>query len=272
MSDFLDTMKRASRVRVLEAVRALPLAALRERALATPPAPRLRPSAAGFDLIAEIKRQSPSAGVLERGPISVAARAVSYAKGGAAAVSVLTEPVRFGGELAHLASAAVALEPHGVPAMRKDFLVDAYQVYEARAAGAGGVLLIVRMLDDRELEALARAAEECGLFVLLEAFDEADLARGGRVGQGEAVLMGLNARDLATLAVDAGRFERLRGAFPSGRLRVAESGIDDAAGAARVAALGYDLALVGSALMRADDPQALLAGMLEAGRSARRGG
>ena len=268
MSDFLDTMKRASRVRVLEASRALPVGLLRMRALDTPEPPALRFDDTRFDLIAEIKRRSPSAGELS-GPLAIAARATEYARGGAAAVSVLTEPSRFGGELSHLASAAVALAPLGVPAMRKDFLVDPYQVYEARAAGAGGVLLILRMLADAELRALLDAAAECALFVLLEAFDAADLERARSLVLAASAVVGLNARDLATLAVETARFEFLRDAFPCGVRRVAESGIDDADGVARVAALGYDLALAGTALMRARDPAALIAEMLCAGRAAR---
>ena len=269
MSDFLDTMKRASRVRVLEASRALPVGLLRMRALDTPRPPALRFDNTRFDLIAEIKRRSPSAGELSDRPLAIAARATDYARGGAAAVSVLTEPSRFGGELSHLASAAVALAPLGVPAMRKDFLVDPYQVYEARAAGAGGVLLILRMLADAELRALLDAAAECALFVLLEAFDAADLERARSLVLAASAVVGLNARDLATLAVETARFEFLRDAFPCGVRRVAESGIDDADGVARVAALGYDLALAGTALMRARDPAALIGEMLRAGRAAR---
>jgi|SoiMethySBSTD1v2_1073268.scaffolds.fasta_scaffold828927_2 indole-3-glycerol phosphate synthase len=271
MSDFLDTMKRSSRVRVLEASRALPVDALRRRALGTPKAPALRFSDRSFDVIAEIKQRSPSAGALTDEPLAIASRSVAYAQGGAVAVSVLTEPSRFGGALAHLASAAVALEAHGVPAMRKDFLVDPYQVYEARAAGAGGVLVILRMLNDAELGALLDAAEECELFVLLEAFDGADLARAGTLALGARVLLGLNARDLATLKEDPHRFAQLRDEFPEGVRRVAESGLADAQGAARVAVLGYDLALVGGAVMRAKDPAGLIAQMLDAGRGSRAG-
>jgi indole-3-glycerol phosphate synthase len=271
MSDFLGAMKRASRVRVLEGMRALPRDALRVRALTTPKAPPLRFSETGFDVIAEIKLHSPSAGALGGGRLAIAARANAYARGGAAAVSVLTESSRFGGELAHLASAAVALEAHRVPVMRKDFLVDPYQVYEARAAGAGGVLLILRMVDERELDALLEAAAECGLFVLLEAFDAADLERARKLALDPGVLVGLNARNLHTLAVDTDCFERLRDDFPRGLRRVAESGVDDPASAARIAALGYELALVGTALMRAPVPEALLAGMLADARGARTG-
>jgi indole-3-glycerol phosphate synthase len=271
MKDFLTEMKRASRVRVLEGMRALSVDALRVRALTTPKAPPLRCSDTGFDLIAEIKLHSPSAGSLSGGRLAIAARAAAYARGGAAAVSVLTEPSRFGGALAHLASAAVALEAHRVPAMRKDFLVDPYQVYEARAAGAGGVLVILRMLDERELEALLDAAAECGMFVLLEAFDADDLERARQLALDPGVLVGLNARDLRTLGVDAACFERLRADFPRGVRRVAESGVQDAAGAARIAALGYEYALVGTALMRASEPEALLAEMLADARAERVG-
>jgi indole-3-glycerol phosphate synthase len=271
MSDFLDAMRRSSRVRVLEASRALSADALRERALATPAAPPLRFNDQRFDVIAEIKQRSPSAGALTGEPLAIAARAAAYAQSGAAAVSVLTEPSRFDGALAHLASAAVALEPHGVPAMRKDFLVDPYQVYEARAAGAGGVLVILRMLDDEELGALLDAAGECELFVLLEAFDAADLARAAAVVHGPRTLLGLNSRDLATLVEDPRRFESLLDAFPEGVRRVAESGIADERVAARVAGLGYDLALVGEAVMRAQDPGGVIARMLAAGRRSRAG-
>jgi indole-3-glycerol phosphate synthase len=276
MSDFLETMKRESRLRVLEAARALPLVTMRSRALATPKPPPLQLSSERFDVIAEIKRRSPSGGTLIEEPLAIESRATAYARGGAAAVSVLTEPRQFGGRLAHLAAAAVALGAHGVPVMRKDFLVDRYQVYEARAAGAGGVLIIVRMLDDTELGALLATAGECGLFVLLEAFDAADLARARAsmprgVIERAATLVGLNARDLATLGVEVGRFEALRDEFPPRAPRVAESGVEDAEGAARVARLGYDLALVGTALMRAAEPEKLVAEMIAAGRAARSG-
>ena len=168
----------------------------------------------GFDLIAEIKRRAPSAGSLrEAGAGDVAHLAAGYSRAGAAAISVLTEPSEFGGSLVDLASAADA--GGDVPVMRKDFVVNEYQVYEARAAGAGGVLLILRILDTATLGACIRAAAECGMFVLLEAFDEADLQRAGPAAElcrreGAPVLVGLNCRDLATLGVDFGRFARLR--------------------------------------------------------------
>ena len=127
-----------------------------------------------FDLITEVKLRSPAAGQLKQVDEDIGARVADYAQAGAAAISVLTEPSRFDGALAHLTRSVQSLAGR-VPVMRKDFLVDPYQVYEARAAGAGGVLIILRMLKRDELQALIEAAGESGLFALLEAFDEPDL-------------------------------------------------------------------------------------------------
>jgi indole-3-glycerol phosphate synthase len=188
-------------------------------------------------------------------------------------VSVLTEPTRFDGSLDHLRAATRALAPLRVPAMRKDFLVDAYQVIEARMAGAGGVLAILRMLSEPELETLVQQARALELFVLLEAFDERDLERLhgvlARLG-GTGLLAGVNSRDLVTLQVVPARLEQLARHLPTGIPRVAESGVATAADARRVAEAGYDLALVGSALMNGDDPAALASAMLSAARAGRR--
>jgi indole-3-glycerol phosphate synthase len=196
-----------------------------------------------------------------------------YAAGGAAAISVLTEPSRFAGSLQHLGDVVAAVP--GTPVMRKDFLVDPVQVLEARHAGASGVLLIVTMLGDRTLSAMLDCAAEFGMFVLLEAFGCDDVARMTRLLDTAArrdsaergrLLFGVNARDLRTLAVDPGRLAALAAALPDGR-RVAESGLQDSTDAARVAALGYSLALVGTALMRSDDPAGLVRAMRDAGRA-----
>jgi indole-3-glycerol phosphate synthase len=276
--DFLASMAAASRARVEAARRALPVAALREGLVGLPPPPALR-CGGGFDLIAELKLRSPAVGTLQRAAdTDVAARVADYAAAGAAAVSVLTEPSRFDGSLEHLAAAAGALAAQGVPAMRKDFLVDPYQVLEARAAGAGGVLVILRMLARAELEALVDSALEASLFVLLEAFDAADVALAralieARSRHAAQLLVGINCRDLSTLQVVPGRLEAmaplLEEALPGEVARVAESGVAGAADAARIAAAGYDLALVGSALMTGPDPAALARAMLAAGRAAR---
>jgi indole-3-glycerol phosphate synthase len=156
--------------------------------------------------------------------------------------------------------------------MRKDFLVDGYQVLEGRAAGAGGVLAIIRMLPVPALEDLIDTALALRMFVLLEAFDAQDIELAhalvdSRRAHRDLLLVGVNSRDLATLKVVPGRLDALASSLPDVR-RVAESGVATAADAARMAACGYDLALVGSALMSAPDPAALARAMLAGGRAA----
>ena len=274
MSGFLDDMADASLARVRAAKARSTEAALLARAAATPAPPPLRLAADGFDLIAELKLRSPASGVLAARDVSIAAQVTDYARAGVAAVSVLTEPTRFDGSLTHLTEAAQALAPHQVPAMRKDFLVDPYQVLEARAAGAGGVLLILRALSRETLGALLECARTQGLFVLLEAFDAQDLERMREVIAADAgrttLLAGVNCRDLATLEVVPDRLLELAPLVPRDVPQVAESGVGGAEDARRVAAAGYRLILVGSALMRAADPAARARELLEAGRAARR--
>ena len=286
--DFLADMATSSRDRTEVARARVPASELRARLRDLPPAPRLRLSPQGFDLISEMKLRSPAVGALrDARHEDVTQRVLAYADAGAAAVSVLTEPSRFDGDLVHLAQAAAALAPHGIPAMRKDFLVDPYQVLEARAAGAGGVLLILRMLPRAALEALLDAALEHGLFVLLEAFDVEDIGLAAQLlgprrtttggNPGESLLLGINCRDLVTLQVVPGRLEEMVGQLPSWVARVAESGVATPADAARLATCGYDLALVGSALMTGGAPRELAGAMLDAARVAlqhrsRRGG
>jgi indole-3-glycerol phosphate synthase len=270
MTGLLTEMAQTSLAR-LEAARAKESERdLWTRAADTPPAPPLKLSSEGFDVIAECKLHSPSAGELA-GTMSIEERVAAYAQGGAAAVSVLTEPSRFGGHLDHLSAAAKLLEPYGVPAMRKDFLVDPYQVMEARAAGAGGVLVIVRMLDQTRIKALLDCAAMLKMFVLLETFDEAELEIAGdilaaRRDHDEQVLVGVNCRDLEKLTVEFSRLETLAPALPPGCKHVAESGVSTPKDAMRVAELGYSLALVGTSLMRAPDPRHLLGELLRAGR------
>ena len=275
MSGFLGEMAAASQARVRTARARLSEAALAERARAAPAPPPLRRAAQGFDLIAELKLRSPAAGMLGTLDTCIASRVTAYARAGAAAVSVLTEPSRFDGALAHLSDAAQALAPLGVPVMRKDFLVDAYQVLEARAAGAGGVLLILRMLSRAALAALIGCAREHGLFVLLEAFDADDVERMHEVIAADAgcstLLAGVNCRDLTSLEVVPARLLELAPLLPQGVPHVAESGVESAADARRLARAGYGLILVGSALMRGADPAALAQALLAAGRAARRG-
>ena len=273
MSAFLDEMAAGSRERVREALARRSLAGLESAARATPAPPPLRLDPAGFDLIAELKLRSPAAGELKPAGEDVAARVSAYARAGAAAVSVLTEPSRFDGSLAHLAAAARTLSPLAVPAMRKDFLVDPYQVLEARAAGAGGVLVILRMLAKEDIRALIDCAGGLGLFVLLEAFDARDIALMHELVEAHRgaarLLAGVNCRDLTTLEVVPARLLELAPLLPAKAPRVAESGVATPEDARAVAAAGYSLALVGSALMRGDDPQGLAVSLLRAGRAAR---
>jgi indole-3-glycerol phosphate synthase len=268
--DFLAAMAASSQARSVAAQARIPARELRARIADLPPAPRLR--LGGFDLIAEVKLRSPAVGLLKAASEEeVSARVTAYARAGAAAVSILTEPSRFDGSLADLEKGARALQPLSVPAMRKDFLVDGYQVLEGRAAGAGGVLAIVRMMDRAALEALVDTALELDMFVLLEAFDEGDIeiARAlveARTAHRALLLVGVNSRDLVTLEVVPGRLDALAASLPRDVKRVAESGVATADDAARMARSGYDLALVGSALMSAAHPAALVREMLAAGR------
>ncbi len=273
--DFLAGMARSSAARAAAARARVSETVLAARATAAPPAPTLRLDGR-FDLIAELKLRSPAQGVLGVDAGDLEARVTAYARGGAAMVSVLTEPDRFDGDLEHLARGAAALRQVGVPAMRKDFLVDPYQLLEARAAGAGGVLLIVRMLGAARLAELAAAAEALGLFALLEAFDADDVAVAAAQasrwrGPRDACLIGVNSRDLKTLQVVPERLEALCALLPASRPRVAESGLATPADAARLATAGYTVALVGTALMAAPEPAALVRAMVDAGRGAASG-
>jgi len=228
-----------------------------------------------FDLIAEIKNRSPAEGLLAGSGESRTERAARYVSGGAAAISILTEPARFDGQLAHLEEVVAAVSADEVPVMRKDFLVDTVQVLEAKAAGASGVLLIAAILDNRQLSNMLECAFDNELFVLLEAFGEDDLSRIKLVAQRfrireqaarQKFLLGVNTRDLRTLEVDSFRLKRYGPLLPEGVTCVAESGLAAARDAARVVEWGYRMALVGTALMRAEDPSALIGDMLAAGR------
>ncbi|WP_340538732.1 indole-3-glycerol phosphate synthase TrpC [Nocardioides sp. GXZ039] len=234
----------------------LPLAEVRA-ALADAPAPRdpmpaLR--APGSSVIAEVKRRSPSKGALADIP-DPAALAAEYAAGGAAAISVLTEERRFGGSLADLRAVRDAVD---VPLLRKDFIVESYQLVEARAAGADLALLIVAALDDDALRRLHDEARELGLTVLVEVHDEAETQRAIDLG---AELVGINARNLKTLAVDNDVFGRLAPQVPDDRVLVAESGIGDPTDVKRFVGEGARAVLVGEALVRDGEPRAAVAAM-----------
>jgi indole-3-glycerol phosphate synthase len=238
----------------------LPLAALRRLSEQAPPArdpmPALR--APGVSVIAEVKRRSPSKGMLADIP-DPASLASAYQSGGATVVSVLTEGRRFGGSLEDLRAVRAAID---LPVLRKDFVVTSYQLHESRAAGADLVLLIVAALDQPTLESLHREAVEIGLTPLVEVHDEAEIGRAVAAG---AQLVGVNARNLRTLQVDPETFARSAPAIPDGCVRVAESGISGATDVAALARLGADAVLVGEALVRDGDPASAVAGMVAAG-------
>ena len=265
MSNFLQTMA------ALSLERAESAGPFTEADFDTPVVPL---TLGDFDIIAEIKNRSPAEGELATTSTGDHTnRAQQYAAGGAAAISVLTEPSQFSGSLDHLEEVAAALPK--TPVMRKDFLVDPVQVLEARSCGASGVLLIAAMRADDDLRAMLDCAAEHDMFVLLECFDSDDLSRVVKLlanakdldrMQSGQLLIGVNTRNLRTLHVDPDRLRTLAPELPAARC-VAESGLHNADDVARAAAMGYRLALVGTALMRSDAPAVLVAAMLEAGRA-----
>ncbi len=260
---FLATMAHESESRLHLAMSREPLEELKARALDHRAPAGYRPE--GFEIWAELKPRSPSEGALgSGGHESLVDRALAYVRGGASVLSVLTEPSAFGGSLDLLSQIATATEH---PVLRKDFLVHPYQVWQARAHGAGGVLLIAGMLPDGELESMVDAAAAAGLFVLLEAFDQAELDRASRFASSTHpyVILGVNCRDLATLRVELTRFADFK--LPACRV-MAESGVRSADDAASAAALGFQGVLVGSALMHSPQPEDLVQQLLASGRSA----
>ena len=238
-----------------------PLDAVKERAAAAP-SPRdalaTLTSRTGVHVIAEVKRSSPSKGALAA-IADPAALAVDYAAGGASVISVLTEQRRFGGSLADLDAVRAAVD---IPVLRKDFVVDPYQVWEARAHGADLVLLIVAALPQEVLQGLLERVESLGMQALVEVHDEAELERAVAAG---ARILGVNNRDLRTLEVDRGTFARLAPAIPTGTVAVAESGVRGPLDVVALAEAGADAVLVGEALVTGSSPRAAVAELVAAG-------
>jgi len=258
MPTFLETVIANTRALVAARRADVPESELRAR-LAGAPAVRSFAdalAAPGMGLIAELKRASPSKGAIQAGA-AVAPIVTAYAAAGASAISVLTEPKWFGGSLDDLREAHATVP---TPLLRKDFIVDAYQLVEARLAGASAALLIVAAFPDAEaLAGLIGAAEAVGLDTLVEVHDEDDLATALAVG---ARIVGINNRDLHSLEVDLATSLRLRPLVSNGAIVVAESGISTRADVAELERAGIDAILVGEALMRVNDPAATAAELL----------
>ncbi|MDT0265036.1 indole-3-glycerol phosphate synthase TrpC [Streptomyces sp. DSM 44915] len=233
---------------------------LKERAAAAPPAKDGVAALKGdsVTVICEVKRSSPSKGALAA-IADPAGLAADYEAGGAAAISVLTEQRRFGGSLADLAEVRARVD---IPVLRKDFVVTAYQLWEARAHGADLVLLIVAALDQPALVSLVERAESIGLTPLVEVHDEDEVERAVDAG---ARIIGVNARDLRTLEVDRSTFERVAPEIPGGIVRVAESGVRGPHDLIAYANEGADAVLVGESLVTGRDPRAAVADLVAAG-------
>jgi indole-3-glycerol phosphate synthase len=206
-------------------------------------------------VIAECKRRSPSRGLL-RDPYDAVAIATSYEAAGAAGLSVLTNEEFFGGSLADLSAVRDATS---IPVLRKDFVIDAYQIEEARAAGADAILLIAAVLSVGEMRTLAGAARDLGLETLVEVHDERELADSLDVG---ADVLGINNRDLRSFTTDLATTERLRPLLPADTLVVSESGLRDRRDLERLMAVGVGAFLVGEAFMSAPDPGRALGSLL----------
>lgn len=207
------------------------------------------------NVIAECKRRSPLKGVLSA-RYDPAAIATAYEQGGAAAISVLTEPTFFDGGLEHLAAVRAAVT---LPLVRKDFIVDEYQLHEARAAGADAVLLIVAALEQADLVALHVRARDLGLAVLVEVHDEEELQRALDTG---ARLVGVNNRDLRTMQVDVAASHRLAARIPRGVIAVSESGLQSRRDLEALAVDGYRAFLIGERFMTDTDPARAIAGLV----------
>ncbi len=247
---YLDRILEHHRARAAADIRSVER--LLDEARASQPTRGFRASLANrFGVIAEIKRRSPSKGDLNIG-LDPAEMATTYERGGAAGLSVLTDEVHFGGSVADLQAARAACE---LPVLRKDFTVSERDVLDARIMGADCLLLIAAALDGAELAVLHALAVDVGLDVLVEIHDEAELERALAA---DANLIGVNQRDLVTFQVDHDRAVRMAGVIPDHAVKVAESGVRDAADARSLRIAGYDAVLVGETLVTSSDPAAAI--------------
>jgi indole-3-glycerol phosphate synthase len=258
--DLLEAIVAATRARVDAAMTREPRASVERRAMARTPdsggfTNRLSRSNA-INVIAECKRRSPSRGVLRTAydPVAIA---VGYEEAGAAAISVLTEPGFFDGSLNHLAAVRAAVK---TPLLRKDFIIDEYQLLEARAAGADAILLIVAALDDRDLVSLSKGARDLGLAALVEVHNAEECRRAIAA---DAAIIGVNNRNLRTLQVDLDASRDVARMLPASAIGISESGLKEPADLQAMKALGYRAFLMGERFMIEPDPGAALAGLIE---------
>ena len=263
VSDILQQICDRKREHVEERKRLLPLSALEERARAQAPARGFRKALAraaanGYGLIAELKKASPSKGLI-RADFDPPALARAYESGGATCLSVLTDTPYFQGEDAYLIAAREAVS---LPVLRKDFMIDPYQITEARALGADCILLIMAALDDGEAAEFEALAHDWGMDVLIEVHNRAELDRAARLKGG---LIGINNRNLKTLDVDLATTEALAPDLPAGWVAVSESGLYTPQDLARMAAAGCRCFLIGESLMRQQDVAAATKALLEGG-------
>ena len=269
MSDILARILADKREHVSRSKQRRPLGAVAAAAREAPPvrgfADRLAAAvrAGGYGLIAEIKRASPSRGLV-RPDFDPAALAGAFEAGGAACISVLTDEPYFQGADSFLVAARAAVR---LPVLRKDFLFDPYQIVESRALGADCVLVIMAAVDDACARELDDAARELGMDVLVEVHDRGEMDRALAL---EARLIGINNRDLKTLAVDLSATERLASLVPAERVLVSESGLDSAGDLARMSRAGANCFLIGESLMRADDVAAATRALLARPQAAAR--
>lgn len=258
--DLLEAIIAATRARVDAAMEREPRAALEKRAMdRTPDAGAFMSRLAregSINIIAECKRRSPSRGVLRTAyqPVDIA---VGYEQAGAAAISVLTEPGFFDGSLDHLAAVRAAVK---IPLLRKDFMIDDYQMLEARAAGADAILLIVAALNDLDLTSLSKSAHALGLAALVEVHSADECRRAIDAG---ATIIGVNNRNLRTLQVDLGASEEIAALIPASAIGISESGLKTREDLHRMKSLGYRAFLMGERFMIEPNPGASLSGLID---------
>jgi len=270
-NSFLKKMADHSYERVLKAKKLEPEAELIEIVKTTMPPPIVLKNQ--FNIIAEIKKRSPAKGILQNSNFSLEEQLKSYASACPMAISILTEPEAFNGSLADLSFAAKIMNKYKIPVMRKDFLVDPYQILEAKKMGASGVLMITSILSHEQIDSLLSCASENQLFILLEAFDHKDLEIINKiniekyVNGGCQILCGINCRNLKTLEINFDRFKQLSKLLPKNIISVAESGIENVEHIRSIVNLGFSAALIGSKLMESSNPTKLLKKLIKEGKS-----